>query len=258
MTVLDSYTFDVHGNNLQMGYDILEQKDNRTTYRRYIVLNIVSGGELNWSSAVAKFYNPDVSKGLQYHYGPGSYELLSQDLTVEHNYQGYHTETISCEVNSGYVNWYTIKSVDFPRIQSGTPIQSFTGTSITGPFRATYIPDAGRQYKLRISIPYVYELQKFDNYVSNTDVYLNEASIQYIKNYTTNPTVEIGGVIESWKDGIKVGESEEILIYPRTSGGVSLRVNGAWKSATSYVRINGVWKEATPYTRVNNQWKEGI
>lgn len=36
---------------------------------------------------------------------------------------------------------------------------------------------------------------------------------------------------------------------------MSVRVNGAWASATPYVNVNGVWQQATPFARVDGVWK---
>lgn len=137
-------------------------------------------------------------------------------------------------------------------------ITSFTGTSVTGNFKATYTNVSGTTKILRISIPYVVELQRYNNYVSGTNVVLSASAIQKIKDYTTNNTVKIGGVIETWKDGSKIGESSEITINCTIGGTARVRVNGQWREATPYIRVNGQWKEAVPYIRVNNQWKEGI
>lgn len=260
MNVIAEHALDGYGNKFQAGYDILKQENNSTQYRRYVVLHVVPGGSVTFgsSSRRASFWNPNITNALNYSYGGGDHVLVQQDVTVQHDSQGQHTETIAGNVYGGFVDWNFSVNVDFPRTAKIAPISSFTGDTITGNFKATYTPDSGYTYKLRISIPNVYMLQKYDNYVSGTDVTLNDASIAYIRNYTNKSTVEIGGVIETYKNGTYVGESEELKIYPRTTSGVRLRVNGAWKEAVPYVRVNGVWKEAVPYVRVNNQWKEGI
>jgi hypothetical protein len=36
---------------------------------------------------------------------------------------------------------------------------------------------------------------------------------------------------------------------------ISIKVGGAWKSATPYVKVAGVWKAATAYIKVAGVWK---
>ena len=254
MTVLETKWIDSY-NYMQVGYDILSQQNNQTTYRRYITLHVA--GHVSWSNAVARFNNPNVEQSLSYTYYAGDYTLLSQDVTVSHDSQGEHTETISGNVTSGYVSWYFSQSVAFPKINTLTQLESFTGTSITGNFKATYTPGQ-YQYKLAIAIAGVKTLQVFDNYVSGTNVQFSDNAISQIRAYTTNKTITLAGILQNWSNGAYLGDSKQIEITVKTTNGVSLRVNGTWKEATPYVRVNGAWKEATPYVRVNNQWKEGI
>lgn len=240
---------------------VMTYLDNKTTKqltRRYIVLNIVPGGSLSWSNAVARFFNPSAEQGLAYTYYSGQHTLLSQDVTVSHNAQGEHTETITGNVTSGYVSWIFSKSVAFPKINTLTQLESFTGTSVNGNFRATYTPNGKYKYNLAIAIAGVKTVQVFENYVSGTDVTLSDDAINQIKNYTSNKTVTIAGMLQNWYGGAWLGDSNEIRIPVKINQGVRLRVNGEWKEAVPYVRVNGQWKEAVPYVRVNNQWKEGI
>lgn len=140
-------------------------------------------------------------------------------------------------------------------------IDTFTGQKVTGVFKATYTPVAGQNYtyRLRISIPNVVALQLYENYQSGQEVTLSKAALQLIKQHATGDTVTLGGVIEAYSGGTKMGESREINIVCSTKGNyIKLRINGEWKEAVPYIRVNGEWKEAKPYIRVNNQWKEGI
>lgn len=262
MATLGTYALDGYGNNLVVGYDILGQENNSTTYQRYIGLNVVAGGSVSWSSPRASFNNPSASaSGLPTYYGPGYHTLLLQQVTVQHDSSGHHTETISGNVRV-VANWDFSFDVDFPPTKQPATINNFTGESIYGTFKASYTPVSGQNYtyKLRISIPNVVALALYENYSSNSGVTLSSTAINAIKNYTSADRVDIGGVIETFEGSTKIGESNEIIISCSTKeqSKARVRVNGAWKEATVYVRINGVWKEAKPYIRVNNQWKEGI
>ncbi len=260
MEVLGTKALDGYGNELRVGYDILKQENNSTTYRRYIVLNVVAGGSVSWSNTVARFFNPNIEQSVPYTYYAGYHTLLEQDLTVQHDSSGEHVETISGNITSGLgvANWDFTFYARFPNTESPVEINSFEGSSINGLFKATFTPKSNYNYKLRISIPHVVALDKYNNYQSNQEVYLSQSSINYIKNYTSNKTITLGGVIETYSGNTKIGESSEINISVKTQQGINLKINSQWKEATPYVRVNGQWKEASPYVRVNNQWKEGI
>lgn len=122
----------------------------------------------------------------------------------------------------------------------------------------SYTSTPGKEKKLRVSIPNVVMIKTFNNYSSGQSVYLSDSDINVIKQHTSNNSVPIGIVIETWAGNTKIGETAEIIQNCSLGSTVRLRINGQWKEATPYIRVNGQWKEATSYTRVNNQWKEGI
>ena len=258
MPVLEDIALDGYGNYVRIGYDIVSQQNNSTTYDRYITLHVVGGGSVAWSSPTGSFYNPDITVNFSYSYGPGDHLLLGQQVTVAHDNAGEHTETISGQIWTGILKRNFSYQVPFPKTKSPAVINSFTGNRLTGEFTATYTGDQSYTYKLRISIPNVVELQRYDNYISGTPVRLSYDAVQLAKQYNSGKTVRIGGVIETWDGETKIGDSAEPTNTCSMGGSAKLRVNGVWKDAIPYVRVNGVWKEAIPYIRVNNQWKEGI
>lgn len=216
--------------------------DNRENYDRYVASINLSSLGINASAAAQGTIN------------------------VTHNSDGnlsgyayaYFTKggTSSYTPNSGGVtNGWTALT----KIPRAATINSFTGTDINKAFRATYTTQgSGFTYKLRISIPNVRALDTFNNYSSGTDVYLSKASIDYIKSYTRNKTIQLGGVIETWSGSTKIGESSEIKITCNIRRDMYINIGGTYKRATAYVRIGNEWKEARPYLRANNEWKEGI
>ena len=187
--------------------------------------------------------------------------ILTGQYVVAHDANGNATSTASGYVGNTYwgIDQWVSGSFSLPTIPRASTINSFTGTDITKTFKATYTAKSSAYTnKLRISIPGVKALEVFNNYVSGSNVYLSKASVDYIKNYTRNKTIQLGGVIETWYGGTKIGESSEIKITCNIRRDMYIMVNGTYKRATAYVRVGGSWKEARPYLRNNNQWKEGI
>lgn len=217
--------------------------DNRERYDRYVA-------SINLSSL-----------------GVGASATAQGTINVTHNDDGslaghayaYFTQGSSsggwCPASGGI--W--TDDVALTKIPRAATINSFTGTDINKAFRATYTTKgSGFTYKLRISIPNVRALDTFNNYSSGTDVYLSKASIDYLKSYTSAKTIVLGGVIETWSGGTKIGESSEPKITCNIRRDMYINVGGTYKRATAYVRIGNEWKEARPYLRANNEWKEGI
>lgn len=259
MPVLETIALDGWGNTVNIGYDLVSQQNNSTTYNRYISLHVVPGrGSVSWSNPSGTFYNPDATGGFNYSYGPGDHLLFAQQVTAQHDASGNHTETISGRIDTGILKRDFSYQVPFPKTKSAAVINSFTGSRVTSGFTATYTGDPSFTYKLRISIPHVVMLQTFDNYVSGTEVKLSYAAVQLAKQNSSGKNVPIGGVIETWEGNTKIGESAEPTISCTMGGSAKIRINGVWKDAIPYVRVNGTWKEAIPYIRINNQWKEGI
>lgn len=200
--------------------------------------------------------------------GAGETKTVSGKIYPVHDKQGYlsgyayavFTQGSSsggwCPESGGITTDWT----SLTRINPIT-INSFEGQKITGVFKATYDTVTGENYiyKLRISIPNVTSIQLFENYQSGQQVTLSKSALQLIKQYSPGETVSIGGVIEAYENGVKIGESSEIVITCSSQGDyVKLKINGEWRDAKYYVKINGQWKEAKPYIRINGQWKEGI
>lgn len=258
MAELGSFSLDNWGNRIYVDYDITAQQNNQSTYRRRIMLHVVNGGSVTWYTPTASFWSPNKTETLANHYTAGDHVLNEQWLTVQHDSAGNHTETIAGNIDTSFFKRDFSYTVQFPRTKSPATLDSFTGTRLTGGFTATYTGDASYTYKLRISIPYVVELQTFNNYVSGTEVRLSYEAVQLARENNPGNNIVIGGVIETWSGDTKVGESSEIMLNCTMGGSAKIRVNGVWKDAIPYVRINNQWKEVIPYIRVNNQWKEGI
>ena len=60
------------------------------------------------------------------------------------------------------------------------------------------------------------------------------------------------------KNGSLASGWKESNALTRT-GGVYLRVNGAWKPGTVYRRVNGSWKQAADvYRRIGGTWRRSV
>lgn len=250
---IDSYNY------FQFGYTILSQKDQKTTYRRWTTLTVVSGGHVAWSNGSVEYYNPYSWTGLSTYYGPGTYTIAYQDVTVTHQDGQAYTETISGKIATSYsaANWSFSGSATFPAMDSATNITDFEGTKLKGDLDVTFTPKTGYTYKLKICLNGdTTAIDTFDNYTSGTTVRLSSTTISYIQNKIKEKEVTLKATLVSYKGATLVGQKEKTLTVSNTKG-LHLRVSGAWKEAIPYVRLNGVWKECVPYVR-NNEWKEGI
>jgi len=137
--------------------------------------------------------------------------------TIQHNDDG--TKSISCSfsVNDATGASYTCGNasasgnVTLTTIARKSTINSFFGENIEDYFSVTYTSYYSKfTNKLRVSIPNVKELEKF-NYVSGTTFKLKDETIQYLYNYMKrSKTVLIGMVIETWNGSTKIGESVEL------------------------------------------------
>lgn len=216
--------------------------DNREKYDRYVASINLSSLGIGASATAQGTINVT-------HYDDGSLAGHAYAVFTKGGTSAYTP-------NSGGI-W--TDDVALTKIARAATINSFTGTDINKAFKATYTTkSSGFSYKLRISIPNVKAVQTFTNYSSGTDVYLSSDAIDYLRGYTRNKTITLGGVIETWNGGTKIGESSEINITCNIRRDMYIRVNGAYKRATAYVRVGNQWKEARPHLRINNTWKEGI
>lgn len=190
-------------------------------------------------------------------YGSGSHRLAEGYIEAPHNSNGDGTASVSGYFYSGIGNWDMSGSIPLTHINRQSTINSFTGSDIKGEFAATYTATSSSyENRLRISIPNVIALERYANYASGTPVHLSAESINYIRNYTNNKTIRLGGVIETWNGTTKVGESQELFLDCNIQREVIIRVNGTNKKSIPYIRVNGNWKESTPYIRASGSWKE--
>jgi hypothetical protein len=249
---IDSWNyFQLNGSEIEV-----DTANNRSKVAVWLDLHVA--GHVAASGISVGVNEKSESLGYQY-YGAGAYRLIYNEIWVGHNDDGSGTAILSWWFNSGIGSWSGSGALGLTKIQRSATITSFTGTSISNAFRATYNGVSGAtEYKLRISIPHVVALQTFSNYSSGANVYLSSSAIEEIRRRTTSDNVQLGGVIETYKNGSKVGESSEIIINAKINKNVHIAVNGQYREATSYVGVNGQWKEAIPYIRINGQWKEGI
>lgn len=241
-----------------MAYDLLGQsKENNESYVRLYGILHVTNNYISWSRGSASVH----TSGLQpigTYYGRGDHTVITRDFTFGHDSNGNFSVYIGASLSTTFVSGDCGGTLNLPHINRQSTINSFTGTAINKDFKATYTPHTNYENRLRISIPHVVVLETYRNYASGTAVRLSQASINYIRNYTKNKTIQLGGVIETWNGGTKIGESSEITINVKIPKGLRVKVSGTWKEAIPYVRVNGAWKEARPHVRVSNQWKEGI
>ncbi len=222
----------------------------------YGILN-VTGNSISWSSGSASVHTSGL-QSIGTYYSRGSYVVIQRDFTFGHDSNGNFSAYIGASISTTYKSGDTGGVLTLPHIDRQSTINSFSGTAINKDFSATYTAHTNYENRLRISIPRVKALQTFNNYSSGSSVRLSSSAQQQIRQYTSAKTIQLGGVIETWNGGTKIGESSEITINVKIPKGLRVKVNNTWKEAIPYVRVNGTWKEARPHVKVSNQWKEGI
>lgn len=234
---------------------------NYSTVKTELKLVVVSGGQVSTSYSAGYVSGANETQ-LSGYYGPGTHTLLTGNFDDTHKADGSKTSTPSgwfgiVKTGQGFVSWGVSGSLNLTKFDRRASIGTFNGNDIKGNFSATYSTKSnGLSYRLRISIPGVETLETYKNYASGSNVTLSQASINYIRNYTNNSTIQLGGVIETWSGDDKIGESSEKRVTCKIAREVHVFVNGTDKKAIPYVRVNNEWKEAVPYIGVNGSWKE--
>lgn len=163
--------------------------------------------------------------GQQVQSGSGRYSLghngtitfVEGSMTIGHNNDG--TKSVGCSAVIDFQS-HTYSPGDFTpngnlalsTIPRSSTINSFYGNDIEEYFSVNYTAHyGGFTNKLRISIPNVKELEKF-NYSSGQTFKLSSDTIKYLYDYMKkSKTVKIGAVIETWNGGTKIGESVELI-----------------------------------------------
>lgn len=163
--------------------------------------------------------------GQQVQSGSGRYSLghngtitfVEGSMTIGHNDDG--TKSVGCSAVIDFQS-HIYSPGDFTpngnlalsTIPRSSTINSFYGNDIEEYFSVNYTAHyGGFTNKLRISIPNVKELEKF-NYSSGQTFKLSSDTIKYLYDYMKNSkTVKIGAVIETWNGGTKIGESVELI-----------------------------------------------
>ena len=161
-----------------------------------------------------------VIDGEQVYYSADRIQLYNGTVVASgQKMMAHHTngvKSFSASIEAGIyvvaVNVSGSGSWDLPNIPKSTTIHSFNGTNLEGTFSATYsTSSSGVTNKIRISIPQVKELEKFD-YSSGAGFKLSTATLNYLYSYMKNSkTVKIGAAIETWSGGTKIGESIELI-----------------------------------------------
>lgn len=232
--------------------------NNTSTVRLYGILN-VTNNYVAWSRGSASVHTSGL-QSINSYYDKGSHIVITKDFTWDHDANGDFSAYIGASLSTTFTSGDTGGIITLPHIdRSKSEIVSYTlGPSVRDPISVTYTSTPGKEKRLRISIPNVVMIKTINYYSSGQTVYLTNSDINLIKQYTSQSTVPIGLVIETWSGNQKVGETNEPTVQCSFGSTVRLGINGQWKEATPYIGVNGQWKEATPYIGVNGQWKEGI
>ena len=257
-TLMQESAIDGYGNKFQLWAEETGTSQSNNTSTVHVWLDLwVAGNVSSANVRVNVTGGQESSLGYQ-SWGAGGYRLKEATFTANHNPDGSGSAHVEGYFTGGLGTWNLSGNLQLTKISRQSTINSFTGTDINSNFNATYTAYTNYENRLRISIPNVVALQTFNNYASGTNVKLSNSAKQQIKQYTSEKTVTLGGVIETWNGGTKIGDSSEINISVKIPKGVHIKVDGTWKEAVPYVRVNKEWKESIPHIKVNETWKEGI
>ena len=227
---------------------------NNSTYileARYFT-NQAGGVNIGSSTLILDGFN----KALGYTtFSQGETKIQEVTRTITHNEDG------SCPVINVRTEWYasfggsgTIdQDITCPKIDRVAKTNDFTGRDVEGTFRVDYTKYIDSFiYKLRISIPDVQRLMLIDNYVSNADVTLDTASIDYIKNYmNTNhrSTCTIGMRVETWDGTTRLSEGNEVKY---TCSFVDAEPTFTFTKAETNTKVSNVLGEAIADTIIKS------
>lgn len=199
-------------------YDIASNTSN-VGYR----LQLLSGSSGQFGGLNAS-YSININ-GQQVKSGSGQYSLghngtitfAEGTTTIQHNDDG--KKSISCSAVIDFQS-HSVSPGDFTpngtltlsTIPRTSTINNFYGSDIEQYFSVNYTSHySGFTNKLRISIPDVKELEKF-NYTSGQTFKLSSDTIKYLYEYMKNSKiVKIGAVVETWNGDTKIGESVELI-----------------------------------------------
>jgi hypothetical protein len=189
--------------------------------------------------------------------------VASGTIRVNHNSDGSKSIGFSASFtdnSNGKGSASCSGSMNLTKINRYAVTNSVTGSNIEQPFSVNYTKYVNNyQYKLRVTIPNVKNLETINYNTSGQNFTLSQSTIEELYNrYTTTNTFNLGFAVETWNGNTKLsGGNEKVVSCTKVDRIGRLRINGEWKRSTPYVRVNGEWKKAVPYTRINNEWKRG-
>lgn len=144
---------------------------------------------------------------------------------IQHNDDGSKTVSWSWNCNTGTSvlgNIGDSGSVALTKINRTTTV-SVSGTDIDGNFSVNYskYTTESYQYQLRISLPYIVELERIAYNTSDEIFTLSQETIESLySRYTTTNTFNLGFAVETWSsDGqTLISSGNEVIIQARITG----------------------------------------
>lgn len=216
---------------IELSYDVLSQdNDNLQSELRYY-LRFKSGNASGGGSSASGYINGDYVGGVSSIRSYDDILVGTKDVTIQHSSDGTATANYSASLITNWVGAGSASlsgSFAVPSLSGVSKINSISGEQadiqgnydIEGVFSVDYTKYVqSYTQKLRISIPYVTALTTINNYESGANFELGDYTtsgvntITYLQNYMNTKKIKevtLGFVIESWKNGTKVGESVEL------------------------------------------------
>lgn len=155
-------------------------------------------------------------------YNGGETTLYTVSGTVTHDTNGNANVSANASVNFG--PWGYSNSVSgsesLPKINRVAITNSVTGSDIEQEFKVNYTKYVNNyQYKLRITIPNVKNLETINYNTSGQSFTLSQSTIEELYNrYTTTNTFNLGFAVETWNGNTKLSGGNEKVVSCKITG----------------------------------------
>ena len=214
-------TINFQGCSYQLQYDILSQSvsNNTTTVRLYGVL-IVTNNYVRWDTSKKVWVHYIESPYFETYYARGSHTLVQGDWTFTHDANGDLTQNIGFGIDTSFISGTSSANITFPHIDRVAITNSITtqNSNVEGDFSVNYTKYiSSYNYKLRISLPGIVELEKIDYNTSDTTFQLSSftKNVLFTDSRSTMKTsneVKLGFAVETWNGNTKISDGNEKII----------------------------------------------
>lgn len=192
----------------------------------------------------------------------GSYFIANGDMVIAHDNDG--SKTIRIEITGAFYDDHMTVSgsqdIVLTNISRGPEINTVSFTNLVSAMNVTFTQKSNYSYKLRVSIPDVVMIARFDSYTSGQNVTLTTSQIATVYSHLASRNLGsclIGFVLETYQGTTSIGESREINIQFNRESISTFVTNKAEMTTPSSITVT-ITKNCNHYThklikKLNNQ-----